>query len=135
MAWISAFGVTSSCTYDICLALSEACSNVVEHAAANDDYEVRLRVDDEVCAISIKNLGGGFDAAGLSGVMPAVDSARGRGVAIMRALMDHVAFESEPATGTIVHLVKALDTVPSGPMARLRRAARAGHESRSAVPT
>jgi serine/threonine-protein kinase RsbW len=118
---LTTFGVSQPCVDDICLALSEACTNVVEHAAAEDEYEVRLEVDDDRCAISVKNTGSGFDAASLSGVMPDGDSARGRGVAIMRAVMDHVAFASEPETGTIVHLVKRLDVDDHGPLARLRR--------------
>lgn len=120
---LATFGVTAACVDDICLALSEACTNVIDHAAADDEYEVRLQVDDERCAISVKNTGNGFDAASLSGVMPDGDSARGRGVAIMGAVMDHVDFVSEPETGTIVHLVKRLDVDAGGPLARLRRSA------------
>ena len=118
---LDAFGVTRKCVDDICLALSEACTNVVEHAAAEDEYEVRLEVDDERCAISVRNTGNGFDATTLSGVMPDGRSVRGRGVAIMRAVMDQVHFVSEPETGTIVHLVKRLDVDVEGPLARLRR--------------
>ena len=118
---LSTFGVTDGCVDDIRLALSEACTNVVQHAAADDEYEVRLEVDDERCVISVKNTGNDFDASSLSGVMPAVDSARGRGVAIMRAVMDHVDFASEPESGTIVRLVKRIDVVEDGPIARLRR--------------
>jgi len=40
------FGVAPGCVDDIRLALSEACTNVIDHAAANDGYEVRLEVDE-----------------------------------------------------------------------------------------
>ncbi|MCA1710022.1 MAG: ATP-binding protein [Actinobacteria bacterium] len=73
------FGVTPNCVDDIRLALSEACTNVVEHAAADDEYEVRLEVDETRCAISVKNTGIGFDATALAGVMPDGNSPRGRG--------------------------------------------------------
>lgn len=119
-AALTTFGVTPDCVADITLALSEACTNVLEHATADDEYEVRVEVDDHQCAISVKNTGNGFDAAALSGVMPDESSVRGRGVAIMRAVMDHVDFASEPESGTIVRLVKALDAEPEGPLARLR---------------
>jgi serine/threonine-protein kinase RsbW len=118
---LSTFGVTRDCGDDIALALSEACTNVIEHAATSDEYEVRLQVDERHCAISVTNTGNGFDFRSLAGAMPDEESPRGRGVAIMRAVMDNVDFVSEPATGTIVHIVKGLSVVPCGPLARLRK--------------
>ena len=115
------FGVTPDCINDIRLALSEACTNVVDHAALEDEYEVRLEVDDDCCQITVMNTGQGFDADALAGVMPDTASARGRGVAIMRAVMDHVSFASEPEAGTVVHLVKRIDLLPAGALARLKR--------------
>ena len=118
---LTLFGVTDDCVQEIRLALSEACTNVIEHASTDDEYEVRVVVDEERCEISVTNTGIGFDATALTGVMPSGDSARGRGVAIMRSLMDNVEFRSEPEAGTIVHLVKRLSVRADGPMARLRR--------------
>ncbi|HEX4820913.1 MAG TPA: ATP-binding protein [Acidimicrobiales bacterium] len=118
---LSLFGVEDECVEDIRLALSEACTNVIEHAQAGDEYEVRVEVDDTQCQISVKNSGNGFDFAALDGQMPDGHSARGRGVAIMRAVMDQVRFSSEPRDGTIVHLVKQLDVRDGGVMDRLRR--------------
>ena len=115
------FGVDQECIDDIQLALSEACNNVVDHATIDDEYEVRIEVLDDTCAVVVRNRGTGFDAAGLAGVMPDVSSARGRGVAIMRALMDHVEFRSEPDAGDIVRLVKSLSVRPDAPLVRLRR--------------
>ena len=122
---LGTLGVTEACVDDIVLALSEACTNVVDHADAGDQYEVRLQVGDERCEISVANTGAGFDADGLRGVVPDTSSERGRGVHIMDALMDQVRFVSEPESGSIVHLVKRLDLVPDGAMARLARPATA----------
>ena len=120
---LRSFGVTPECVDDIRLALSEACTNVIEHAAADDEYEVRLKLDETHCAISVRNTGIGFDATALAGVMPDVSSPRGRGVAIMRAVMDRVEFGSQPEAGTIVHLIKTLSVNSSSPLApRLRPA-------------
>ena len=94
---------------------------MIEHAAADDEYEVSLHVDEERCAISITNTGDAFDASSLAHAMPDTTSVRGRGVAIMRAVMDTVEFTSEPEKGTLVHLVKALTIDPDAPLARLRR--------------
>jgi serine/threonine-protein kinase RsbW len=120
------FGVTQDCIDDICLALSEACTNVVDHAVLDDEYEVRLQVDEYNCAISVKNTDENFDASGLEDVMPSATSPRGRGVAIMRAVMDQVAFDPEPAAGTIVNLVKGLSVEPDGLIHRLRRKKESG---------
>ena len=118
---LDAFGVTPDCIDDICLALSEACTNVIEHALLDDEYEVRLQIDEQECVISVKNTLNAFDASALRDVMPTPLSSRGRGVAIMRAVMDRAAFESEPAAGMIVKLVKTLAVEPDGPLDRLRR--------------
>ena len=113
-------GITEDCVADIRLALSEACTNVLEHAGAEDEYEVRLHVADDTCEIRVLDTGQHLDAAALDGIMPDTDSANGRGVAIMHAVMDQVAFTSMPEIGTIVLLVKRLDIDRDGPLARLR---------------
>lgn len=118
---LRSFGVTEDCVDDIRLALSEACTNVLDHVDGDDEYEVRLEVDGDACIISVKNTGDGFDAGELSGELPDHTSSRGRGVAIMRAVMDHVELRSEPETGTIVRLVKALSVDAGGPLDRLRQ--------------
>src|SRR5437870_9265829 len=59
---LGSFGVNQECVDDICLALSEACTNVIDHAVIDDEYEVRLQVDEERCVLSVKNTGPGFDA-------------------------------------------------------------------------
>jgi len=43
--------------------------------------------------------------------------------------MDHVAFASEPEAGTIVHLVKAIELLPVGALARLRSDRSERHEA------
>ena len=114
------FGVTEDCIDDIRLAISEACTNVLDHAADDDEYEVHLHVDERECSIRVKNTAIGFDGSDLVGEMPSGTSARGRGVAIMRAVMDQVSFLSEPEAGTVVHLVKQIDADPQGALALLR---------------
>jgi serine/threonine-protein kinase RsbW len=114
-------GVTEDCVDDIRLALSEAATNVLDHVEGDDEYEVRLQVDGDACEISVTNTGDGFDAGQLSGELPDQTSPRGRGVAIMRAVMDHVELRSEPEAGTIVHLVKTLTVEAGGPLDRLRQ--------------
>ena len=118
---LRALGVDADCIDDIRLALSEACTNVLDHVEGDDEYEVRLEVDGSTCSISVTNTGDGFDAGRLSNRFPDHTSSRGRGVAIMRAVMDHVELRSEPETGTVVRLVKELAVHPGSPLDRLRQ--------------
>lgn len=99
-------GVVPACIDQVRLGLSEACTNAVEHAGADGEYEVRMRVEQGRCEILVIDTGAGFDAASL--VAPNPESPRGRGVAIMRAVMDRVEVESGPGGGTAVRLVKDL---------------------------
>lgn len=76
---LTVLGVEEDCADDLRLAVSEACSNVVLHASSDDEYEVKLRVDETRCTISVRDTGHGFDSAALSGVMPSACSVKGRG--------------------------------------------------------
>lgn len=109
-------GVTESCIDEIVLALSEACTNVVVHAAAADEFEVRLDVENTSCAITILDTAEVFDTDALPTGLPEQTSSAGRGIAIIRALMDHTDFRSEPETGTVVHLVKQLQLTDTSPL-------------------
>jgi serine/threonine-protein kinase RsbW len=93
---------------DIELALSEACANVVQHAEAGDEYEVHVIIDDDHCTVSVTDEGFGFAPAAANTSMPPPDSPRGRGVTLMRALVDDVHFHREPNGGTTVRLSKTL---------------------------
>ena len=120
MGALERLGTTASCVDDIRLALSEACSNVIQHAEGDDDYEVLLTVEDDVCSISVIDSGAPIDMDTLQREMPDLSSSSGRGVALMTALVDRVKFISEPEAGMVVHLVKQLSFEPDGAMARLQ---------------
>ena len=101
-------GVTEDCTHDVELALSEACTNVLLHSGPGDEYDVRLVIDDERCELRIVDVGLGFDAASPRRVGGDHERERGRGIGVMRALVDKVQFDSKAAAGTVVHLQKRL---------------------------
>ncbi|MDP8991811.1 MAG: ATP-binding protein [Actinomycetota bacterium] len=100
---LSEVGVHDDCRADIEMALSEACTNALKHAAPGEQYEVHLSLDDRHCLITVVDAGRGFD-----GRSPTSDPSeeRGRGIELMRALVDRVNFESRPEQGTVVHLEK-----------------------------
>lgn len=93
---------------DISLAITEACANVVRHAADDDEYEVRIVVTDDTCEIRVVDTGGGFDATPLGHGPADMSAETGRGIQLIRSLVDSVQFRSEPEAGTVVQLVKSL---------------------------
>ena len=104
-------GVASAGIDEILLALSEACANVVQHAGEHEEYQVDVSIDDEVCRISVLDDGSGFDVDALSAEAPRSPLEGGRGVQLMRALVDRLAFVRDEDGRHRVSLEKRL--VPS----------------------
>ena len=101
-------GVGETCVYDIELALSEACTNVLLHSGPGDQYVVRLDLEDTLGVIRIIDVGYGFDSAKLQDKAALLEAERGRGLGVMQALVDRADFTSRPEAGTIVTLEKVL---------------------------
>lgn len=116
-------GVLDTVLDDILLALTEACSNVLEHAGPGDAYDVRVQVGAERCELRIVDVGHGFDHAAAAAVEAEADAERGRGLGLMHALVDQVELRSEPEAGTLVRLVKNLEFDETAPARRLLRQA------------
>ena len=113
-------GVADECVSDIELAVTEACTNVLKHAhGPEDDYEVTVEINDTDCTIRVIDAGGGFDHDA-KGREEALDGAEnGRGIHLIRALVDNVKFISRPEDGTIVHLEKTLELAEGSILRRL----------------
>ena len=101
-------GVEETCVDDVELALSEACTNVLLHSGPGDQFVVRLDLEDRLGVLRIIDVGHGFDSARLQAEDQLVDAERGRGLGLMRALVDRVDFTSRDEAGTIVTLEKVL---------------------------
>ena len=112
-------GVKDDCLTDIEIALAEACTNVLDHAVEGDEYEVVAGLDDESCVIDVVDTGRGFDADHLGHAEADPSAEEGRGIQLIRALVDKVRFASRPETGMIVHLEKQLEFVDGSPLMRL----------------
>ena len=85
-------GVPTTGIDETVLALTEACANVVQHAGEHEEYQVDVRIDDSMCRITVTDEGEGFDPAAA-----AADESRspldgGRGLILMRALVDRLDF-------------------------------------------
>jgi serine/threonine-protein kinase RsbW len=105
---LEVLGVEEEVVADIELALTEACTNVLDHAADTDEYELSAGIDGTMCVIEVIDRGGGFDSStkGLAHAEPSAED--GRGIQLIRALVDKVTFTSRPQVGTVVHLEKQL---------------------------
>lgn len=101
--------VEDECVSDVEVAITEACTNVVKHSSGSpDEYNVKIVIDGRCCEISVSDAGSGFDDTTGKGEPAHPSAESGRGITLMRALVDNVKFVSRPADGTIVHLVKTL---------------------------
>ncbi|MBN0043221.1 ATP-binding protein [Streptomyces actuosus] len=114
-------GVDPDISYDISVALSEACANAVEHGGGTAPgglpgaYHVTAYLDGEKCRIEVTDSGPGFAPPDLS---RATDTARpggtplahpaheddehGRGLHLIRQLTDHVHIGTRPGRGGAV---------------------------------
>lgn len=112
-------GVAEECLTDIEIALTEACTNVLDHATHGDEYEVVAGLDDNRCVIEVVDTGRGFDAERLGHVEADPSAEEGRGIQLIRALVDKVHFRSRAESGMIVHLEKELHFTEGSPLQRL----------------
>ena len=101
-------GVEKTCVYDVELALSEACTNVLLHSGPGDQFVVRLDLEEGLGVLRIIDLGSGFDSARLEATDDLVEAERGRGLGVMQAVVDRVDLTSRSEAGTIVTLEKVL---------------------------
>jgi serine/threonine-protein kinase RsbW len=82
---------------------------VLDHSGPGDEFQVSVGLDETDCVIRVVDAGRGFDWESLGPERAASSAERGRGIELMRALVDNVKFESRAETGTIVHLTKRLE--------------------------
>jgi serine/threonine-protein kinase RsbW len=102
-------GVLDETISDIQVALAEACTNVLRHAHGDAEYEVTCGIRGTLCVIDVSDRGvAGFDASDRGHGDAVVTAEDGRGIQLMRALVDKVRFDSVTGDGTVVHLEKQL---------------------------
>ena len=114
---LETLGVAAETRSDIALALSEACSNVVQHAGPGEEYEVRVSARDCRCTIEVVNTGSA-DAEPVPGGFAVTDepvpvtAESGRGLKIIEAVVDNLQLTGNGRQGTTVHFEKTLEWVP-----------------------
>lgn len=100
-------GVERSCAADVELALTEGCANVVRHATSTDRYQVTFQLDHQAARVTIVDNGRGFRINGRQRMAGALAEG-GRGLALMRMLMDEADFRVQEGRGTEVMLIKQI---------------------------
>ncbi|MEE1754290.1 ATP-binding protein [Streptomyces sp. SP18CS02] len=102
-------GVDPDISYDLSLALSEACANAVEHGGltasgeASTEFRVTAYLDGEKCRIEVADSGPGFPAGPVRTVRrPAPEAEDGRGLRLIEELADHVHFGNRSGRGGAV---------------------------------
>ncbi|APY87426.1 ATP-binding protein [Streptomyces alfalfae] len=114
-------GVDPDVSFDLSLALTEACANAVEHGGAAAPgstagaYRVTAYLDGEKCRIEVADSGPGFPKAsrGRTAATPARQTAahtdeHGRGLCLIRELADHVHCGNRPGRGAVISFDKIL---------------------------
>lgn len=64
---LGVLGVEADCVSDIQVALSEACSNVLKHSGAEDDYEVNVVIRDRLATLEVLDRGPASTPSGWAG--------------------------------------------------------------------
>jgi len=98
--WLSARGATESEAFDITVASQEACANAVEHAygPGRRSFEIEATFDDGTVRVVVRDKGTWRPPRGTN---------RGRGMPLMRELMERVDVQHEEG-GTVVVLERSL---------------------------
>ncbi|MFG3202397.1 ATP-binding protein [Streptomyces sp. NPDC048192] len=107
-------GVDPEISYDLSVALTEACANAVEHGGgtapggSSEAYRVTAYLDGEKCRIEVTDSGPGFPRTQeIRQARP--DAEHGRGLCLIRELADHVHIGAKPGRdGTVVSFDKIL---------------------------
>jgi serine/threonine-protein kinase RsbW len=116
---LNALDVVEDIRYDVELALTEACANVVQHAACSDEYEVTIAIEGSTCSIDVVDSGHGYDEETLQSAMPHPNAEEGRGLHLIRMLTENVRLAHHPKQGTIMHFEKKLEWEPQSLISRL----------------
>ncbi|GAA4910416.1 ATP-binding protein [Streptomyces coeruleoprunus] len=98
-------GVDPDTSYDLSLALGEACANAVEHGGEGaTEFRVTAYLDGEKCRIEVADSGPGFPPGPVHATLAAVspDAESGRGLRLIEELADHVHFGNRAGRGGAV---------------------------------
>ena len=112
---LAGIGVTGECRDDLALALTEACSNAVEHAQIGHEYVVIVTVDRTRCVVEVVDTGVGMEAGRLNDHPVALTAKRGRGLGLIRAVTDGLEMRPVEPHGLALRMIKTMTWAPNAP--------------------
>ena len=121
-------GVDEESVYDILLAATEACTNVLQHSGREvRGYAVVTSLGAVGCQVEVTDEGVGATFRERGRPEPPVTAIAqlpesGRGLAVMRACVDNVTLDSSPGRGTVVTLRKHIRWSHDAPLRQFRTA-------------
>ena len=120
-------GVDEESVYDLLLAATEACTNVLQHSGREvRGYAVVTSLGAVGCQVEVADEGIGAVPHEAPGSEPEAPLAQlpesGRGLAVMRACVDNVTLDSSPGRGTVVTLRKHIRWSQDAPLRHYRAA-------------
>jgi serine/threonine-protein kinase RsbW len=106
-------GVDKDKLADIAISVTEAVTNAVMHGNKNDlkkKVAINLKADSSCVEIAVEDQGNGFDPEAVQSPTKEENILKpvGRGIFILKSLMDKVDFITAPQKGTIVKMTKFL---------------------------
>lgn len=96
-------------TYAVVLAAAEAITNVIRHAHRNRPgapVQVQYRLLPEAVEVVVLDEGDPFDISAVPHLDPSEMRLGGRGVYLMRKLMDQISSAPRPGQGNVLRMVK-----------------------------
>lgn len=88
--------------YDIITAVGEVCDNSIEHGKSEAGIDIQYLLTPTFLQVEVVDYGLGFDPTGMGEEPPDVFSEGGRGIFLMKNLMDEVDIDSRPGRTRIV---------------------------------
>jgi serine/threonine-protein kinase RsbW len=100
-------GTTEDCRDELAVIITEACANAVEHSVPGSAVDISVVVEDSECVLEVGNRG---DAAGATVIRQLPDplDPGGRGLLVMVAFADTVAFAPAPSGHVLLRVTKHL---------------------------
>ncbi len=102
-------GISQRAAYDVALAVNEACSNVIEHAYEGQEgspLTLSCRIVEDGLELRVRDEGKPFDFSAVPDLPPEEIREGGRGVFLIRRLMDDVASSPLEGGGTELRMFK-----------------------------
>lgn len=105
-------GMNESDLADVAISVSEAVNNAIFHGNKCDlkkRITVRVKVDGRGVEVEVQDQGSGFDPTEIASPVEGDNVLKqvGRGIFIIKSLMDRVDFSFEPKGGTILRMYKS----------------------------